>query len=417
MMHLKVKIKNIVLVALAILFLQPLIAQSAKQLKQDLTTDLVYLSSDYLEGRESGKKGARMAADYIALRFEEIGLQAKGTYDSWMHEFDFKFYPKKHSKEVAEDRAGRNVVAYLDNGAKNTVIIGGHYDHLGMGISGSRHTGEPAIHNGADDNASGIAALLNLAARLKKGTATHNNYLFIAFSAEELGLIGSKAYVEDPTIDMSKVNYMLNMDMVGRLNAEKVLAISGAGTSPEWKPILDKISLHGIKAKTTDSGIGPSDHTSFYLKNIPVLHFFTGQHTDYHKPEDDAHLINFKGVAQITNYMMALIEGLDDAGKIAFTKTKDQQKQGGRSKKYKVTLGVMPDYVHEGKGLKIDGVMDDRPAAKGGMEAGDVVIQIGETKVAYIYGYMDALGQFKKGDKTIVTFLRKGKEMKTEITF
>lgn len=416
MTYLKMHFRKITFLLLAFLFVSPAFSQSGKQLKQDLTTDLVYLSSDYLQGRESGKKGARMAADYIALRFEEMNLEAKGTDDSWFHEFDFKYYPDAHSKDNPEEREGRNVVGYIDNGAETTVILGAHYDHLGMGISGSRHTGEPAIHNGADDNASGIAALLNLAARLKKGKLKNNNYLFIAFSAEELGLIGSKAYVGNPTVDMGKVNYMLNMDMVGRLNEEKILAISGAGTSPVWKPILEKISLHGIKAKTSDSGIGPSDHTVFYLKDIPVLHFFTGQHTDYHKPEDDAHLINFKGVSYIANYIMAIIEALDDDGKLAFTKTKDKENTK-RGKSYKVTLGVMPDYVYDGKGLKIDGVMEDRPAAKGGMEAGDVVIKIGDTLVNDIYGYMEALGKFEKGAKTTVIYLRDGVEKKVEVEF
>lgn len=390
-------------------------AQNGAALKQDIKTDLVYLSSDYLEGRESGKAGARMAADYIARRFEQIGLEPKGTDDTWFHEFDFNYYPNPHSKDNPEPRKGRNVAGFLDNGAVNTVIIGAHYDHLGMGISGSLHAGEPAIHNGADDNASGVAAMLNLAARLKAGEAKNNNYLFISFSAEELGLIGSKAYAEDPTIDFGKVNYMLNLDMVGRLKEEKVLAVGGAGTSPAWKPILENIQLHGIKAKTSDSGIGPSDHTSFYLKDIPVLFFFTGQHGDYHKPGDDAHLINFKGIVEVTNYVMAVINELDASEKLEFTKTKEEATESRRS--YKVTLGVMPDYVYDGTGLRIDGVMEGRTAANAGLLAKDVVIKIGDIEIRDIYGYMDALGKFNTGDKTTVVFLRDGKEMKAEVEF
>ncbi|MCB0654157.1 MAG: M28 family peptidase [Saprospiraceae bacterium] len=390
-------------------------AQNGTALKQDIKTDLVYLSSDYLEGRESGKEGARMAADYIARRFEQIGLEPKGTDDTWFHEFDFNYYPNPHSKDNPEPRKGRNVVGYLDNGAVNTIIIGAHYDHLGMGISGSLHAGEPAIHNGADDNASGVSAMLNLAARLKAGEAKNNNYLFISFSAEELGLIGSKAYADDPTIDFGKVNYMLNLDMVGRLKEEKVLAVGGAGTSPAWKPVLENIQLHGIKVKTTDSGIGPSDHTSFYLKDIPVLFFFTGQHGDYHKPSDDANLINFKGIVEVTNYVMAVINELDASEKLEFTKTKEEATESRRS--YKVTLGVMPDYVYDGTGLRIDGVMEGRTAANAGMLAKDVVIKIGDIEIKDIYGYMDALGKFNTGDKTTVVFLRDGKEMKTEVEF
>jgi hypothetical protein len=401
---------------LVLLFTMPSFAQNGKVLKQDLKTDLVYLSSDYLSGRESGKEGARLAADYIAHRFAEIGLEPKGTDDTWYHEFDFNFYPDSHSKDNPEARKGRNVVGYLDNGAATTVIIGAHYDHLGMGVGGSLHAGEAAIHNGADDNASGVAVMLNIATRLKAGKAKNNNYLFIGFSAEELGLIGSKAYAADPTIDFGKANYMLNMDMVGRLKEEKVLAVSGAGTSPSWKPVLEGIQLHGIKVKASDSGIGPSDHTSFYLKDMPVLHFFTGQHTDYHKPSDDAQLINWKGTTEVANYIFAVIKEMDGAGKLEFTKTKDE-KETKRGKSYKVTLGVMPDYVYDGKGLRIDGVMDGRTGANAGMEGGDVVIKIGDIDVKDIYGYMDALGKFNKGDKAKVIFLRDGKEMEVEVEF
>ncbi|MCB0593081.1 MAG: M28 family peptidase, partial [Phaeodactylibacter sp.] len=230
--------------------------------------------------------------------------------------------------------------------------IGAHYDHLGHGIMGSLYAGDPAIHNGADDNASGVAALLRIAEELKKGRAKNNNYLFMGFSGEEMGLFGSKYFANNPTINLGKVNYMLNMDMVGRLNEEKVLAVNGAGTSPAWKEAIENLSIGGIQAKTTDSGIGPSDHTSFYLKDLPVLHFFTGQHTDYHKPSDDAELVNYKGLMLVTDYILALIDELDGAGKLAFTKTKDED-EGKRAAAFKVTLGVMPDYVYQGEGMRI----------------------------------------------------------------
>ncbi len=259
------------------------IAQFSDPALHQMRVDVVYLASDYLEGREAGTKGEMLAAEYIARRFEAIGLAPKGDNKGWIQVFDFKYNPNPHAAG-GESRQGRNVVGYLDNRAKTTVVIGAHYDHLGKGEFGSRHAGEPAIHNGADDNASGVAALIYLAERLKTSKAKKNNYLFIAFSAEELGLIGSKAYVNSATFDATSINYMLNMDMVGRLNEENVLAINGAGTSPVWKETLPKITAGNLKVKTTDSGIGPSDHTSFYLKDIPALHFFSGQHTDYHKP-------------------------------------------------------------------------------------------------------------------------------------
>jgi Zn-dependent M28 family amino/carboxypeptidase len=319
------------------------------------------------------------------------------------------------SKET-ESREARNVIGYLDNAAEQTVVIGAHYDHLGHGIMGSRHTGGPAIHNGADDNASGVALMLRLAEKLADGAAGNNNYLFIAFSGEEMGLFGSKYFVNNPTINLSRVNYMLNMDMVGRLNEEKVLSVNGAGTSPAWDEVLSSLSIGGIQAVTSASGIGPSDHTSFYLEDIPVLHFFTGQHDDYHKPEDDAELVNYQGLLLTADYILALIQELDDDGALEFSKTKDEQ-ESRRAADYKVTLGVMPDYVFQGEGMKIDGVMDGRPAAKAGIKDGDIVIELGGKKVKDIYAYMEALAQFEAGDKTQVVVKRGEEELEMEVQF
>lgn len=382
----------------------------------DIKVDVVYLASDYLEGREAGSRGERLAAEYIAKRFSEIGLTPKGDNDTWFHEFEFTFKSNPHAAE-GEARTGMNVVGYIDNKAANTVIIGAHYDHLGHGANGSLAANSTDIHNGADDNASGVAALIRLGAYLKKSQkAQHNNYLLIAFSAEELGLFGSKHYVMRPSIDLTKVNYMLNMDMVGRLNAEKVLAISGAGTSPTWRPALEAIKVADIQAKLSDSGVGPSDHTSFYLQNMPVLHFFTGQHADYHKPADDAHLVNFQGILEVTDYIIALIEGTDNAGKLTFTKTKDED-ENRKAASFKVTLGVMPDYVYNGEGMRVDGVLDGRPAAKAGMLAGDIIIKIGDLQVKDIYSYMEGLAKFKVGDKAKVVFKRGTEQMEKEVQF
>lgn len=391
----------------------------AQQMTEDpllgLRVDVVYLSSDLLEGRETGKEGETMAAQYIARRFQDLGLQPKGAGGSWYQSFDFNYKAHPHAEE-GEARTGKNVLGYLDNGAEQTVIIGAHYDHLGHGIMGSLYAGDPAIHNGADDNASGVAALLRIAEELKKGRAKNNNYLFMGFSGEEMGLFGSKYFANNPTINLGKVNYMLNMDMVGRLNEEKVLAVNGAGTSPAWKEAIEKLSIGGIQAKTSDSGIGPSDHTSFYLKDLPVLHFFTGQHTDYHKPSDDAELVNYQGLLLVTDYILALIDELDGAGKLAFTKTKDED-EGKRAAAFKVTLGVMPDYVYQGEGMRIDGVTDGRPAATAGLENGDVIIKIGDTEVKDIYGYMEGLAKYKAGDKAIVVVKRGEEVIEKEVEF
>jgi len=390
------------------------IAQDANEDLQQMQVDVVYLASNLLEGRETGKIGETLAAQYIASRFEQLGLEGGGENGSFFHYFDFKYRPNPHSEEGIEQRKGKNVIGYIDNKSDNTVIIGAHYDHLGYGAFGSRHTGEPAIHNGADDNASGVASMIWLAEQLVSSKATNNNYLFIGFSGEELGLFGSKNFVKNPTINLKSINYMLNMDMIGRLNDEKVLSVNGVGTSPAWE------AINSIKTDmslvTSKSGIGPSDHTSFYLEDIAVLHFFTGQHTDYHKPEDDSELVNYEGIATISDFILNIVHELDDDGKIEFTKTKDENKDR-KAAAFKVTLGVMPDYVYQGKGMRIDGVMDGRPAHKGGLEKGDIIVKMGDLEVGDIYDYMEGLANYKKGQNCKVSVKRGDKVVVKKVKF
>jgi aminopeptidase YwaD len=312
---------------------------------------------------------------------------------------------------------GYNVIGYLDRGADKTIVIGAHYDHLGFGGEGSRYAGtKPMIHNGADDNASGTAGLLELAEYYaKKGKKFKgNNILFIAFSAEEKGLLGSKHFVENPTIGLNGVNYMINFDMIGSLDVKDGFIINGVGTSPSWKDALAGVACD-LKYTTTESGIGPSDHTSFYLKDIPSLHFFTGATEFYHKPTDDPGTLNMAGAVKIVEFTKALINGLNDQPALAFSETTQQESM--RVPKFKVTLGVMPDYAFEGPGMKIDGIIPDRPAQAAGLQEGDVVLQIGDMSVADMQGYMKALSAFEKGDEVTVTFLRNGKEGTAQLTF
>lgn len=313
-------------------------------------------------------------------------------------------------------KKGYNVIGMIDNKAAYTVVIGAHYDHLGYGEEGSLYRGERAIHNGADDNASGTSALIELARRLKADGPKTNNYVFIAFSGEEKGLLGSNWFCKNPTIELARVNYMINLDMVGRLKPdEKTLVVSGSGTSPRWKTLMDSIAVDGIRIKQTESGVGPSDHTSFYLKDIPVLHFFSGTHSDYHKPSDDADHVNIDGEVSIIKMILNTIRLTSDDGKLAFTKTKDDQNEN--APKFKVTLGVVPDYTYEGEGMRIDGVTDGKPASKAGLLPGDVVIAIGENKVADMMSYMRALGKFNHGDTVKVTVRRDGQLIEKEVVF
>jgi len=318
-------------------------------------------------------------------------------------------------------RTGRNILGLLDNGAARTIVLGAHYDHLGYGEDGNSmlRTGEKAIHNGADDNASGTAALIELARILKNTKQKNNNYLFIAFSAEELGLNGSKFFTEHPTIDFSKLNYMINMDMVGRLNdSSQVVTIGGYGTSPQWSSLIDPNNKKNpFVIRIDSSGTGPSDHTSFYRKDIPVLFFFTGLHTDYHKPSDDFDKINYTGETKIINYISGIVLSPVIADqKLAFTKTRETQttssmRSGG------VTMGIMPDYTFAGAGVRCDGVTDGRPAQKAGLKAGDIIIKVGDYNVSSMESYMQTLGKFQKGEKAKVKFKRGNEEMETEVQF
>lgn len=314
-------------------------------------------------------------------------------------------------------RTGHNVIGYVDNGADYTIILGAHYDHLGYGEDhNSLYTGStPQIHNGADDNASGTSALLELGKQLKRSKLKNNNYLFIAFSGEELGLFGSKYYTEHPTIDLAKANYMINMDMVGRLNdSTHGLTIGGYGTSPVWGEELAAKDKY-LVIHFDSSGTGPSDHTSFYRKGLPVLFFFTGAHSDYHKPSDDADKINFSGELLLLKYIYSVIEKTNTKGKLAFTKTRETQAQGKRS--FSVSLGIMPDYTFSGAGVRADGVSEGKTAEKAGIKTGDIIIQIGDFKIPDVQGYMQALGKFKKGDATRVTVKRGGEEIVFDIVF
>ena len=320
---------------------------------------------------------------------------------------------------VDKKRTGHNVIGYINNGAATTVITGAHFDHLGYGEDGNSmiRTGEKLIHNGADDNASGTAALIELARMLKTSKAKNNNYLFIAFSGEELGLLGSKYFTENSTIDLKTVNYMINIDMVGRLNdSSKTLAVGGYGTSPQWATVIkanDKKIPFAIKLDS--SGSGPSDHTSFYRKDIPVLFFFTGQHRDYHRPGDDAEKINYEGELKIINYINNIINSLNkQKQKLVFLKTRETQVS---MSSFKVTMGIMPDYTFSGVGVRADGISEGRPASKAGLKAGDVIIKLGENVVSSMETYMQALNKFNKGDKTKVTYKRGSETMESEIQF
>ncbi|WP_452225402.1 M28 family peptidase [Lacinutrix chionoecetis] len=401
-----------------IIFLVILTACNSENTKPiSIKDDVTVLASDAMEGRQTGSNGEQKAAKYIAERFKNLGLTEKGT-KGYFQTFSFRPKTDPHQevnytvKDGDSTITGTNVIGLIDNKAENTIIIGAHYDHLGLGAEGSLHRGEIAIHNGADDNASGIAVMLNLAEKLKAKN-TNNNYLFMAFSGEEMGLLGSNYFVKNPTIDTKKVNYMINMDMVGRLKADSTLAVYGVGTSPILK---QTVSSNNSKFKLVqkESGVGPSDHTSFYNADIPVLHFFTGQHEDYHKPTDDTEKLNYDGMQTISNYIFEIITDLDNNGKLPFRATKNESDD---LPKFEVGLGVIPDYLFDGKGLRIDGTREDTPATNAGIQKGDIVVKMGGNNVTDMKSYMGALSNYKKGDTTKVTVKRGEELIEVSVTF
>ena len=372
------------------------------------------LASDKLEGRGTGTAGELEAANYIESQFKMLKLKPLGDNKTYRQQFEFK------GGQHGEGEAGtaNNLVGFLDNGAPNTIIIGAHYDHLGLGVQGSSLDANPSgkIHNGADDNASGVAGLLELARYFKTNKVKeNNNFLFLCFSGEELGLYGSDYFVEHPVLDLTTVNFMINLDMVGRLDPKNGLSVSGSGTSPGWEPMLKNLSSTEVPIATDSSGTGPSDHTKFYLKKIPVLHFFTGSHSDYHKPTDDVEKINANGEVVVLNIIIKVIESMDSAPKLAYLTTKSKSMGGSRA--FKVTLGVMPSYSAKVAGLKVDGVSEGKAAQKAGILTGDIIIQIGDLVIKDMESYMDALGKFEKGQTVPVKVLREEKEVVMNLTF
>lgn len=402
---------------LTIVALQTAFAQteiSEKNLRKHIT----YLASDKLKGRGTGTKEEQKAAKYLAKQFKKAGLQPKGEQGTYFHRFGFKKSSDPHGTINESDPQvySQNVAAYLDNGAPYTIVVGAHYDHLGLGHDRNSLDANPEgkIHNGADDNASGTAGVLELARYLaNNGVKEQHNFLFLCFSGEELGLVGSKKYTEYPTIDLAKVSFMLNMDMIGRLNAEKRIMVGGVGTSPAFVPTLNRLA-QGFSIKLDSAGVGPSDHTSFYLKDIPVLFFFTGQHADYHKPSDDTDKINFPGQKALMEFVVRVLESLDQEHKLVFQQTKASTDNTPR---FKVTLGIMPDYTYEGEGVHVDGVTDGKPASKAGVLKGDVIVGLGDIAVKNIQDYMKALAAFKKGDSTKVRVKRGAETKEMGVTF
>lgn len=340
------------------------------------------------------------------------------------------------------DSPSFNVVGILpgtDPKLKNeAIVIGAHYDHLGRGGEGSLAPREGEIHHGADDNASGTAGMLELA-RIFSAQKPRRTMVFIAFSGEEEGLIGSNYYVNHPVVPLANTVAMINMDMIGRQTQNKLI-IGGVGTATKWRSEIEDLnSTRGLSSVQTtvhfdrdavakaintpipftltlnEDGFGPSDHSSFYAKQVPVLFFWTGTHNDYHKPSDTYEKINYVGEARILSFIAGIVRDIDRSdARPKFTVAKSDST--GRSTGFRVYLGTIPNYADSNDGLTLDGVRDESPAAKAGLKAGDKIVKLAGRDVKNVYDYTQALSEMKAGQEYEVELIRAGQRMTLKIT-
>ena len=384
------------------------IYKTTSQVKQKGATALfLFNSSNMVDNIQFNKYDTSKTLDLPVIYFTKEGFSNyfKDETGTYKVSANVQF---EHSKRTAH-----NVVAYINNNAATTVILGAHLDHLGYNEDKHGLDLNNDIHNGADDNASGTAALIEIAKSLSRKSPKNNNYLIIHFSGEELGLLGSKYWLEHPTMK-GNFNYMINMDMVGKYDTARKLTVGGYGTSTKWD-VLMKNTPSNLITHLDSAGTGPSDHASFYRKDMPVLFLFTGSHADYHKATDDADKINYVGEAAIVRWVQEIIKRADGLGKFDFLKTREQSM--GKSTKFTVSLGVMPDYAFTGTGVRIEGTSQGKLGEKIGLKASDILLQLGDYKLIDVMSYMQALSKFKKGDKTVLVVKRGAEELKFDIQF
>lgn len=381
-------------------------------------SDIQYLASDALEGRGTGTAGNDSAAAFAARRYSTLGLEPLGS--GYFQKFTARPGMAAHSGVTAELRT-QNVVAFkrgADPALRGQVIvIGAHIDHLGRGTVGALDPeARDVIRNGADDNASGTAAVLELA-RLFSAQPARRSLLFANFSGEELGLLGSQYFVEHSPVPLDSVVAMLNFDMVGRLRGDSVI-VYGVSTAREMPAVLDSANARiGLFVRGIGDGFGPSDHSSFFARNIPVLHFFTNVHADYHRATDDADKINAAGAAKVVSLAERVVREIDarDA-RLTFVRGAAAPTVAGARTGSNVYLGSIPDMAAaEVAGLRLTGVRAGSPADSAGLKAGDVVVELGGRVVSDLQTYSDALYSFKPGDEVEIVVLRAAERLRVKV--
>jgi hypothetical protein len=320
---------------------------------------------------------------------------------------------------------GRNVMAVIpgrgapaadDHAAidpRETVVLGAHYDHLGFGGVNSAAPGVHAVHHGADDNASGTALLVEVARRLVARGPLPRTVLLVAFSGEERGLLGSAHYVANPAVPIADTVAMVNLDMVGRLDAEKLI-VHGTGTSAGFDELVDRLAAAaGLTTAKEPGGFGPSDHSSFYAKKVPVLHLFTGSHADYHRPTDTADKINYEGMVRLAGLVTDVVAELASGPRPDYREVASTMfARGGGDRPY---FGSIPDFGKPGGGYAISGVAKDSPAANGGLQGGDVIVRLGESAITGLDDFDSALRKHKGGERVPVVVRRGGADVTLEV--
>ncbi len=378
-----------------------------------------YLADDALEGRLSGTQGEQCAAGYIALEFQRIGLRPAGVEGSYFQPIQLQSAVNAH----APGGTGVNVIGLVEGTdpqlRSEAVVLGAHHDHLGRGeVFGSLarpEDGDDEIHNGADDNASGVGALLAVARSLA-GAPPARTVVFVTFSGEEFGLLGSAHFVQNPPTPLDRTVAMVNLDMVGRLEDDPVI-VNGTGTAEEWDEILDLLeSREGIPLARSPDGFGPSDHTSFYAHDIPVLHLFTNVHGQYHRPDDHWETLDFEGLERVTSLVEGIVRAVADRSApivhVAGAGTPPEEQTGG----YGAYLGSVPDFAPVDFGVRLSGVSGGSPAEEAGLRAGDILIRLGSLDIEDLYALTEALQTIEPGTEVEATYIRDGEERTVSIT-
>ncbi|MCL7967334.1 MAG: M28 family peptidase [marine benthic group bacterium] len=397
---------------------------------QQYQADVAWLADDAREGRGMQSEGLVESGEWLIDQFRAIGLEPAGEdgyRDPFVAQVMFPDPDQPDNPHAGERRPVEafNVVGRIEAGAtqrlEGVIVVGAHYDHLGMGGEGSLEAGVVAIHNGADDNASGTAALLTVARDLvSRSDELRRDVWFVAFSLEEKGLLGSSTFVREPTggLEVEEVYAMLNMDMVGRLTDDK-LQVLGGGSAEEWDDIVAPLCEEArLECKIGGDGFGSSDQSSFFAAGVPVLHFFTGTHSEYHKSSDDADLINAEGGVRVATLVSDVaVATANRAEPLTYVEAKERQSQ---RMAFKVTLGIVPDYAGPSDGspgLLLSGVRPEGPGGQAGLERGDIIVGMGDAEIATIEDYMKVLSTTEPGSTMPVTVVRNGERVVLEVSF